>query len=204
MLPRAPQVLDMSPIPPRFPITSLFIVRRGPLADEILDRAWTPKDSTDQTSIQDAILSLMHERDAADGKGRDRGPKGFVYGAQCGDSKSVQDQCWVDAVRGHFVATKPLPGLYMTGSWCAPDEMSNLTLTCPCIPDGAGDWCLPADAPSSATQMPCGVGHCHASETIFVHFGTWQMEHRAHEIDAANAWSCPNLHPGTSASASGA
>ena len=181
----------MSPVAPRFPITSLFIVRRGPLTDEILDRAWAPKDSTDQTSIQDAILQLMHEQDAAEGRGLEQG--GFEYGAQCGRPSSVQDQCWVEAVRGQFVATRPLPGLFLTGSWCAADDVGNLTLTCPCIPEGDGDWCGPDDPVSSEGDRPCGVDKCRASETIFVHFGTWKMEQRAHEIDAANAWSCPSV-----------
>ena len=36
-------VISMSPVVPRFPITSLFIMSKGNLTDAILDLAWTPK-----------------------------------------------------------------------------------------------------------------------------------------------------------------
>jgi len=39
-------VISMSPVPPRFPITSLFILFRGILTDALIDLAWVPKDST--------------------------------------------------------------------------------------------------------------------------------------------------------------
>jgi hypothetical protein len=180
------QVLTMSPVAPRFPITSLFIVRPGPLTDAVLRRAWTPKDSTDQTSVQDALLELLHQTDSAGARGADGGR--FVYRGQCGHVSSTQDRCWTDALDGQFVSTKPLPGLYLTGSWCDQDEVSNLTLTCPCIPEGGGDWCIPSG--QTLRSGPCGVQRCAASETLFVHFGTWQMSQRAHEILKANAWSC--------------
>jgi len=180
------QVLTMSPVAPRFPITSLFIVRPGPLTDAVLTRAWTPKDSTDQTSVQDALLELLHQTDSAGARGADGGR--FVYRGQCGHVSSTQDRCWTDALDGQFVSTKPLPGLYLTGSWCDQDEVSNLTLTCPCIPEGGGDWCIPSG--QTLRSGPCGVQRCAASETLFVHFGTWQMSPRAHEILKANAWSC--------------
>eukprot|EP00802_Teleaulax_amphioxeia_P020878 Tamp_21186.p1 GENE.Tamp_21186~~Tamp_21186.p1 ORF type:complete len:309 (-),score=17.98 Tamp_21186:231-1040(-) len=176
-------VISMSPVPPRFPITSLFLLFRGDLTDALLDLAWTPKDSTDQTSIQDALLLLM------DANGS------FRYQGECSRGSSVQDQCWIDAVRDQHVSTSPLPGLYLSGAWCVADSVSNVTLTCPCLAPGPqADWCVPneAEKASNAGHVtgPCSVTNCLAHETLFVHFGTWQMQARAHEIRVNNAWSC--------------
>jgi hypothetical protein len=117
-------VVSMSAVPPSFPMTSFFIVRRGNLTDRVLDLAWLPKDSTEQTSMQDAILTLLHERG------------GFYYDGQCRSSGSMQDSCWLDAVGDQFLSPSPLPGLYLSGSWCGADAISNVTLTCPCIHPG--------------------------------------------------------------------
>jgi len=48
--PDAQVVISMSPVPPRFPITSLFILFRGNLTDALIDLAWVPKDSTGKKS----------------------------------------------------------------------------------------------------------------------------------------------------------
>eukprot|EP00961_Rhodomonas_salina_P177394 2392096-Rhodomonas_salina.1 len=160
-----------------FPITAVFFMRRSIRTTSLLNTIWASPNQYDQTAFQDAVLATLAKHDLVQ------------YNGECGQHDSRQDHCWMDLLHAQELSFthNPVDGLYMNNQWCRPDPVSNVTLTCPCNLPHA-DWC------SHVNDAPCAVQWCMASETLFVHFGTFQTAKRLHEVAISNAWSCRLCH----------
>lgn len=181
-----------------------MILRAGVRASTFLQAiAASPAVASAEMAVLDATLSFLSEQ------------RRYRYRGECG-RPGADPSCWTEALTPHNIDLATftgLPWLYLANTWCRSDKTSNVTLVCPCTPDGA-DWCPNASldwshgaappvpkggaAPHPKSKKrppsPCNVRRCFHTETIFVKFGLATLAERSPEILNSNEWSCAADH----------